>query len=391
MNSQNTPVHIRLWHRDFWMMSTASFLLSASIYMLIPVLPIWMIETEHFNMLQVGVAMGIFAVGLFLFGCFCNFLIQRFRRNKICVISVFLMTACLAALYYIHGMTNQYVEVRVILLQRLLLGAFFGLAQMVLLSTLIIDASESFKRTEANHSSAWFARMALSIGPMVGIMLFNYVSFDAVLLASMICSVTAAALIMTVVIPFRTPDENVRVFSCDRFFLPQGMVLLLNFFLFSCVIGMILSLGLTDRFYGMMMTGFLLALLAQQFVFRDAALKSEVISGLILLIAALLMMFFHPLPVVWYIAPVFVGFSVGIISSRFLLFFIKLSRHCQRGTSQSTYMLGWESGLALGVGIGYMCFDQTDSLLLVAMALTAVVFVFYNYYTHNWFLKHKNR
>ena len=107
MNSQNTPVHIRLWHRDFWMMSTASFLLSASIYMLIPVLPIWMIETEHFNMLQVGVAMGIFAVGLFLFGCFCNFLIQRFRRNKICVISVFLMTACLAALYYIHGMTNQ--------------------------------------------------------------------------------------------------------------------------------------------------------------------------------------------------------------------------------------------------------------------------------------------
>ena len=391
MNSQNTPVHIRLWHRDFWMMSTASFLLSASIYMLIPVLPIWMIETEHFNMLQVGVAMGIFAVGLFLFGCFCNFLIQRFRRNKICVISVFLMTACLAALYYIHGMTNQYVEVRVILLQRLLLGAFFGLAQMVLLSTLIIDASESFKRTEANHSSAWFARMALSIGPMVGIMLFNYVSFDAVLLASMICSVTAAALIMTVVIPFRTPDENVCVFSCDRFFLPQGMVLLLNFFLFSCVIGMILSLGLTDRFYGMMMTGFLLALLAQQFVFRDAALKSEVISGLILLIAALLMMFFHPLPVVWYIAPVFVGFSVGIISSRFLLFFIKLSRHCQRGTSQSTYMLGWESGLALGVGIGYMCFDQTDSLLLVAMALTAVVFVFYNYYTHNWFLKHKNR
>lgn len=391
MNTQNTPVHVRLWHRDFWMMSTASFLLSASIYMLIPVLPIWLIETEHFNMLQVGVAMGIFAFGLFLFGCFCNYLVQRFRRNKVCVISIFLMTVCLSALYYIHGMTNQYVEVRVILLQRLLLGATFGLAQMVLSSTLIIDASESFQRTEANHSSAWFSRMALSLGPMSGIILFNYVGFDAVLLASMISALASAALIMTVVIPFRTPDESIRIFSCDRFLLPQGTALLLNFFLFSCIIGMVLSLGLSYRFYGMMMTGFLLALLAQHFVFCDAELKSEVITGLILLLAALLMIYTHPLPVVWYIAPVFVGFAVGVVCSRFLLFFIKLSRHCQRGTSQSTYMLGWESGLALGIGLGYACFETSELLLMVTMAMTAVVFVLYNYYTHNWFLKHKNR
>ena len=232
MNSQNTPVHIRLWHRDFWMMSAASFLMSASIYMLIPVLPVWLMETEHFNTLQVGVAMGIFAVGLFLLGCFCNYLVQRFRRNRVCVVSIFLMTICLSALYYIHGMSNQYVEVRVILLQRILLGATYGLAQMVLASTLIIDASESFQRTEANHSSAWFSRMALSIGPMAGIVLFNYVGFDAVLLASMISALASAALIMTVVVPFRTPDENVHVFSCDRFFLPQGMTLFFNFFCF---------------------------------------------------------------------------------------------------------------------------------------------------------------
>ena len=391
MNSQNTPVHIRLWHRDFWMMSTASFLLSAAVYMLIPVLPVWLIETEHFNMLQVGVAMGIFGVGLYLLGCFCNFLIQRFRRNRVCIISVLLMTACLATLYYIHGMTNQYVEVRVILLQRILLGATFGLAQMVLSSTLIIDASESFRRTEANHSSAWFSRMALSIGPMGGIVLFNYMGFDAVLLASMISSLAAAALIMAVIIPFRTPDETARLFSCDRFFLTQGWVLMLNFMLFSCAVGMVLSLGLSDRFYAMIMAGFLLALLAQRFVFRDAELKSEVITGLILLLCALLMIYTHPLPVVWYLAPTFLGLSIGIVCSRFLLFFIKLSRHCQRGTSQSTYMLGWESGLALGIGIGYACFDETPPMLMVAGALTVIALVMYNYFTHNWFLIHKNR
>ena len=391
MNSQNTPVHIRLWHRDFWLMSTAEFLLSASIYMLIPVLPVWLMETEHFNVLQVGVAMGIFALGIILPGCFCNYLVQRFRRNKVCVLSIFVMAACLSALYYLHGINSQYVEVRFILLQRLLLGASFGLAQMVLSSTLIIDASESFRRTEANHSSAWFSRMALSIGPMVGIVLFNYVGFDAVILGSMISALASAALIMTIVVPFRAPEEIKHVISFDRFLLPEGWVLLLNFVLFSFTIGLVLSLGLSDRFYGMMMVGFLLALLAQRFVFRDADLKSEAVSGLILLIAALLMIYTRPLPIVWFIAPVMLGLVIGIVCSRFLLFFIKLSRHCKRGTSQSTYMIGWECGLALGIGCGYICFDDADVMLLVAMSLSAVALLMYNSITHSWFLKHKNR
>ena len=391
MNTQNTPVHVRLWHRDFWLLSMANLLLAMAVYILVPSMPIWLLETERYSQVEVGLSMGAFAAGLFLFGPFCSWLVQRFRRNKVCVLSIFVMAACLSALYYLHGINSQYVEVRFILLQRLLLGASFGLAQMVLSSTLIIDASESFRRTEANHSSAWFSRMALSIGPMVGIVLFNYVGFDAVILGSMISALASAALIMTIVVPFRAPEEIKHVISFDRFLLPEGWVLLLNFVLFSFTIGLVLSLGLSDRFYGMMMVGFLLALLAQRFVFRDADLKSEAVSGLILLIAALLMIYTRPLPIVWFIAPVMLGLVIGIVCSRFLLFFIKLSRHCKRGTSQSTYMIGWECGLALGIGCGYICFDDADVMLLVAMSLSAVALLMYNSITHSWFLKHKNR
>ena len=155
---------------------------------------------------------------------------------------------------------------------------------------------------------------------------------------------------------------------------------------------MIMSLGLSDRFYGVIMAGFLLALLAQRFVFRDAELKSEVITGLVLLIAVLIMVFTRPLPIVWYIAPLLLGLSIGIICSRFLLFFIKLSRHCQRGTSQSMYFLSWETGIALGIGIGYALFFNDDKgLLITDMVLAVAALLMYNYYTHQWFLKHKNR
>jgi predicted MFS family arabinose efflux permease len=138
-----------------------------------------------------------------------------------------------------------------------------------------------------------------------------------------------------------------------------------------------------------MMGGFVLALLAQRFVFRDAELKSEVITGLFLMIAALLVLLVYPQSPV---PPVLIGLSVGIVASRFLLFFIKLSRHCQRGTSQSTYFLGWETGLAIGVALGYgLFFKHPQPLLYTALGLTAVALLMYHLFTHQWFMGNKNR
>ena len=156
-------------------------------------------------------------------------------------------------------------------------------------------------------------------------------------------------------------------------------------------VGLLLSLPFSEHFYAMMMVGFLLALLAQRFVFVDAEVKSEVVTGLIVINAALLMLLTRTQQIVAYAAPIFVGFGLGVIGSRFLLFFIKLSRHCQRGTSQSTFMLGWESGIAWGLGLGLALFNgQSQKLLLTALTLTITSLVMYNY-THNWFAKHKNR
>ena len=392
MNSQNTPVHVRLWHRDFWLMSIANMMLSMSVYVLVPSMPVWLIETERFSAREVGFAMAVFAVGLFFFGGFCSWLVQRFRRNRICIYSIVMLIGCLSLLYYVHGLNSDKLEFWLIVLQRFMLGATFGLAQMVLSSTLIIDTSESDKRTEANHSAAWFSRFAMSLGPLLGLIMFNYKNFDAVLLASVFCASVAIILILTVNFPFRTPSDSYKIFSTDRFLLTNSMPLLVNLLLVSVAVGLLMSLGLSDRFYGVVMMGFLLALLAQRFVFRDAELKSEIVSGLVLLLAVLIMIYTRPLPIVWYVAPLLLGLAVGIVCSRVLLFFIKLSRHCQRGTSQSTYFLGWESGIALGIGLGYAFFLNDDkSLLIVALVLTSAALLMYHYYTHAWFLKNKNR
>lgn len=392
MNTQNTPVHIRLWHRDFWLMAMANLLLTVAVYVLIPVMPKWLMQTENLTLQETGMIMGAFGIGIFLFGCFTSYLVQRFRRNVACIWAIMLMAAMLGWLYYLDLQKSQFFDLRILLLQRLALGAAFGVAQMILSSTLIIDTCESFQRTEANHSASWFSRFALSIGPLTGIIVDRMAGFDKVLLVSIGCTLVAIIFILLVHFPFRTPEETFKVVSLDRFFMPRGWPLILNLMVVTFVMGLLLSTMMSELFYGMVMVGFFVALLAQRFVFRDAELESEVITGLVLVGVAVLMMLTRHQVVVSFAAPMFIGFGLGIMGSRFLLFFIKLSRHCQRGTAQSTFFLAWEFGLAMGIALGYGLLEQQmGPILQISLCTTVAALLFYHFFTHGWYIRHKNR
>ena len=393
MNTQNTQIHISQWQRGFWLLAIANFLVAMSVYVLVPVMPLWLMEGEGFSAHDAGLAMGAFGVGIFALGGFCSYLVQRYRRNRICMEAIILMVICITLLQSFFQHDFGAVEKWWVFAQRILFGAVYGLAEMVLASTLIIDKCTSSMRTEANHSTSWFSRFAVALGPMVGLIVYYLTgSFWRVILVSDVCVIISLLLIRAVKFPFRAPEENTHVFSLDRFFLTQGTPLFVNIFLIMLPVGMLFSLALPWMFYAMMMVGFVLALMAQRFVFQNAELKSEVVTGMILIVAAMQIMHVYSIDKVIYVAPTMIGLAIGIIGSRFLLFFIKLSRHCQRGTSSSTFLLGWESSIAIGIGIGYISFSgQSDRLLVVAEVISILAAAMYLSFTHQWFLNHKNR
>ena len=389
MNTQNTPVHIKLWHHDFWQLVIADLLLAMAVYALLPVMPQWLLNSQYFSPVETGLSMGAFGVGLYLLGGQCSWLVQRYRRNVVCMWAVLAVALNLGLLWYVDSLRSEFVEFWMIVVQRLMLGAAFGLAQMVLSSTLIIDTCESYQRTEANHSAAWFSRFALSLGPLAGLLVCQYTDFYTVCLCGAVGCLLTIALIRNVNFPFRAPEEGVHMASLDRFLLPHGFVLFCNLMLVTTAVGLLLPMPLPPLFFAQMMVGFLVAILAQRFVFRDAELKSEIISGLILFTGALLVLMGYPESPV---APLLIGVGVGIVGSRFLLFFIKLSRHCQRGTSQSMYFLGWETGLSFGLALGYCVFyDHRGGLLYTSLGLVVAALMMYHLFTHAWFMRNKNR
>lgn len=392
MNTQDTKVHIKLWHKDFWLMSLANLLLTMSAYSLLPILPSWLVD-KPFNLSsgEVGMVLGVFGIGVFALGCFCSFLVQHYRRNRVCRLAIAAGMLCSLALCEIDTKSID-VGFASLLLLRFIHGACYGLAKMILASTLIIDTCESFQRTEANYSSAWFSRFSLSLGPVLGLVCSSVFDVRMSCLVSACCGLAALLLVRCVTFPFRAPEENIHVFSLDRFFLLQGWVLFLNLAIISTVVGMMFVSHVTLDFYSFLMCGFLLSLLARKFMFNNADLKSEVVIGLLFFGAALLIILSQNEPYAKHLVPILFGLGIGITFSRFQLFFIKLSGHCQRGTSQSTFLLGCELGVAFGLFLGYTLLGgQPQQVASLSLAFVVMALLMYILYTHRWYIANKNR
>lgn len=391
MDTQNIPVHVRLWNKHFWLLAMANLLLVMSSYMLVATIPLRM-EVRGYSILQIALVMGMFFVGIYLFGSLSGYLVQRYRRKNVFNLSILLLLAVTGVLYYLSSLPYNSFDYMLLVGLRFMQGAFYGLSQLVLLSTLIIDTVEAVHRTEANHAATWFGRFALSLGPLAGIYVYQSMNFGSVLILSCICLLVAFVFVNLIRFPFRMPSEDYSRFSFDRFLLKGSHWLFVNVVLVTSVVGVLLSIEHTPRFYGMMMLGFVIAILAERFVFADADLRSEATTGMIVIGIAVLLMITRRQESVSYIVPILVGLGVGLIGSRFLLFFIKMSDHCQRGTSQSTFLLAWETGIGIGLVFSYGLFHLEQPLVLwVCLGILAASLILYDTFIHSWYIKHKHR
>lgn len=391
MDTQNIPVHVRLWNKYFWLLAMANLLLVMSSYMLVATIPLRM-EVRGYSILQIALVMGVFFIGIYLFGSLSGYLVQRYRRKNVFNLSILLLLAVTGVLYYLSSLPYNSFDYMLLVSLRFMQGAFYGLSQLVLLSTLIIDTVEAVHRTEANHAATWFGRFALSLGPLAGIYVYQSMNFGSVLILSCICLLVAFVFVNLIRFPFRMPSEDYSRFSFDRFLLKGSHWLFVNVVLVTSVVGVLLSIEHTPRFYGMMMLGFVIAILAERFVFADADLRSEATTGMIVIGIAVLLMITRRQESVSYIVPILVGLGVGLIGSRFLLFFIKMSDHCQRGTSQSTFLLAWETGIGIGLVLSYGLFHLEQPLVLwVCLGILAASLILYDTFIHSWYIKHKHR
>ena len=211
--------------------------------------------------------------------------------------------------------------------------------------------------------SMWSYRWAVVLGPMVGLFVFRESGYLNTLYVSAALCFVAMGVLASVQFPFKAPDDNVRLFSFDRFFMPRSFPLFVAATAVSASLGVVFA-SLTDySFFAALAAGFLVLMLLQRFVPQIRQMGWITSVSYVLVLAGLVAVFSSSRALNVSGALV-LGLGLSAMTSRLHIFFIHVGDHCQRGTSQSTYILSFELGMALGFAARIYFSGVFDPMLL---------------------------
>ena len=353
--------------------------------MFLPVVPVCMGRMLGGEMGGICASVLLFWVGICLPAPFCNYWLDAYRRKNVALWAlVGIVCATMAFLFdgpqWVRGVA------------RMMQGASYCVFQIALGSTLLLDLSDTKKRTEAAHVYYWFTRLALVFGPLSGIVLpvhYGVRLFAGVSEALLLC---AGVLIVTMCVPFRAPLEPSWC-TFDRFWLPRGFRLFIPLAGVAFSAGLMLGQYRDAGFYLFLAVGFWLALWGHHFFFRGK-LQTELAVGFVVLSASALLWGLggDMEGMEWSIA-LCLGSGLGFVTSRYLLSYIRICEHCERGTAQTSYLLGWDAGLWAGYSVSFGLRTEVGETIYTYImgAIFVGMGMFHLFWTRLWYMRNKRK
>ncbi len=375
----------------FMRVCIANFLFFTSLYMLFPVSPLEMANRLHLPVSQTGLMFLMSTLGMFLIGPFHAYLVDAFKRTRVCIFAFLGMTLTIFGYYFV----DSYPQ---LLALCTLQGAFVGMGTVASI-TLAIDTIPSEMRSNGNVYFSWALRIAMYLGAALGVWLYQWYSFDKLLLISIIVGSLGLFFAARLYVPFRAPLVTC-LCSTDRFLLLRGWLPAINLIAIAFVPGLLMPVfhhhscnielfGIDFPFYTFVTLGFALALFLYRLCFNRDKSYMSVTAGLILMLMSLLL--FDMVPD--YIAPFLLGVGLGLVSPEFLMIFIKLSQHCQRGTVLTTHFLAWQVGITGGIATTCYLFDYGTLSMALTWGRIAIIasLLFYLLVTYQYFKRMRLR
>ena len=358
------PTTDRLLTGRFCCMMGANFLMFMGFYLLLPIFPFYLSESFGASNSTIGSALSCYTIAAMFVRPFSGYLLDSFARKPLYLLSYFLFMAVFAG-YLVAGSVLMFAVFRVIH------GLAFGTVT-VAGNTIVIDIMPSSRRGEGLGYYGLANNIAMSVGPMLGIMLHDaHVSFNVIFVCSFCSCLLGLLLASTVSTPVKPPVVRPPV-SLDRFLLvrgiPAGVSLLMlslpygvtssYIAMYARQMGITLSSGLffSCLALGIASSRFLSGRLVDRGYMLPIIRWSIVMAGLVFLCLGLC----RPLSEVsvgwatrlFFGRALMMGVSYGTMFPAFKSLFVSLAPNNRRGTAVSTYLIAWDLGIGCGLLVG---------------------------------------
>ncbi|NDW09479.1 MFS transporter [Dysgonomonas sp. 520] len=371
MNPTSKP---KLWSMGFLNVCLANFLMACSFNLLMPSIPLYITEVLNIPQTKTGIVLASYAIAILIIRPFSGYIVDMFSRKKILLISF----VCYVLIFF--GYFNFSAELvykgvekllgvsldfyTTVLILFIIVRFFHGMAwgmSTVSSSTLAIDVVPSERRAEGIGYYGTFMNVAMAVGPFIAIHIYHESGFSTLLWCAIgmgVLGVLAAAMIKA---PIRQPQKRERL-SFDRFFLLPAFPIFLNQLLpcfawgtigpFVAQYGKEVDVPNAGIFFLFWAGGIIASrIFAGKLVDRGYIHLVNVVAMGIVAVAFFSFALIHNI-YAFCASGLFIGVGFGMMFPALQTLYINMAENNQRGTANSTYLVAFDLGLALGMLVG---------------------------------------
>jgi MFS family permease len=347
----------RLWNANYCKAMVGNFMLFFAFYILTPLLPIYLDVHFHANKDMMGIVLSGYIVASLLVRPFSGFVVDSFDRHRVLMVCFF----CFFALFAGYLAASTLLLFAIV---RTLHGVPFG-AVTVANSTVAIDALDPARRNEGIGYYGLSNNLAMAFAPSVGIWIFNSTDdFTLLFWVALAVAFVGLMAVSTIKLHERKPVRRKEKLSFDRFFLTKAWLMALNICLFGSCWGIMSNyvaiygkqeLGITGgtgTFFMILSIGLFLSRIQGSKALRQGRIVYNAVVGAALSLVGFTL--FAAVSELWayYLSAALIGLGNGHMYPAFLNMFIKVARHDQRGTANSSILTSWDCGMGLGILLG---------------------------------------
>ena len=375
----------KLWNTNYIKVMTTNFLLYFAFYLLTPLLPLYLSETFGATKDTIGIVLSGYTVAALIIRPFSGYVVDSFSRKKVLMI-------CLSSFFIFFAGYIAASTILMFAICRTLHGGPFG-AVTVANSTCAIDVLPASRRNEGIGLYGLSNNFAMAIAPSVGIYLHDaFQSYMVLFWIALFVAFASVAIGYTIQLPEKEIIKNKQKLSLDRFFLTRAWLLAINIAMFGFCWGVLSNylaiygkeeLGITGgtgTYFAILSIGLFSSRIQGRKALSEGKLTQNAAEGMCLSLVGFIIFVAIHHPIAYYLSAALIGLGNGHLYPAFLNMFVNVARHDQRGTANSSILIGWDLGFGIGCLLGGVVaehFSYNATFWMVALENAAAVILFF--------------
>lgn len=369
----------KLWTKDFIITSGINFLLTAVFYLLVVIVGVYAKLEFHASTSAAGLVTGIFIIGTLIGRLFIGRAINSIGCKKTLLIGT-LLFAITSLLYFIK------INIGFLLFVRFLHGVTLGLAGTAT-GTIIAQILPPNRKGEGIGYYSLSSTLATAIGPFIGILLTEHVSYEAVFglcLALGVISFIISFLITVKEVAKKDGKEEMKGFKLSNFIEPKAVPISFVIFIAALCYSGVLSfinfyareINLVEAASFFFLVYSIAILFSRPFTGRLLDLKGAnyvMYPGFIIFAIGLIVLSMAHNSFILLLAGALIGLGYGNMQSCTQAITVKVTSVHRMGLATSTFFIFLDGGLGFGPYLlGYIVPLTTYSKLYFILALVVL-------------------